>query len=100
MEPYFEFMQRTSQNSVGGEEGFLDAVAVVDVDVYVEDALVFLEKLQDGQHAVVDVAEPRGFLPFGVMETSAPVDGDVDRAFVDQVGAQDRACSAALLPFV
>ena len=35
----------------------LDAVAVVDVDVYVQDTRVVLEQLQDGQDDVVDVAK-------------------------------------------
>jgi copper chaperone CopZ len=44
---------------VGQVEGFLDAVAVVDVDVDVQHPRVVFEQLQDGQHQVVDVAKPR-----------------------------------------
>jgi len=36
-----------------------------------------LEQLEDGQHDVVDVAEPRGLGLLGVVESAGPVDGDV-----------------------
>ena len=53
-------MEGDGHDPVGGVEGLLDAVPVVDVDVDVEDPLVVLEQLEDGQHDVVDVAETRG----------------------------------------
>ncbi|CAD6909970.1 unnamed protein product, partial [Tilletia laevis] len=37
--------------------GLLDPVAVVDVDVYVEDAGVDAEELEDAEDDVIDVAE-------------------------------------------
>ena len=40
-----------------GQEGFLHAVAVVDVDVNVQHPLVVLEQLQDRQHNVIDIAK-------------------------------------------
>ena len=36
-----EFVERSGHDTVVGVEGFFDAVAVVDVDVDVEDAFVF-----------------------------------------------------------
>lgn len=92
-----------SHDSVCGVEGFLHPVTVVDVNVDVQHPLVvpgrnqrhlsndlrkevthrppasssLLEKLQDGQDDVIDVAEARGFRLLGVMETAGPVDGNV-----------------------
>ena len=42
---------------VGGVEGLLYPVPVVDIDIYVENPLVVLQQLQDSQHDIVDVAE-------------------------------------------
>ena len=53
----FVFVEGERHDAVGGPEGLLDAVAVVDVDVDVEHARVVQEELQDGEHDVVDVAE-------------------------------------------
>ena len=45
----------------GGRRGhLLDAVAVVNVDVNVEHALVVLEQLEDGEHLVMARARGRG----------------------------------------
>jgi hypothetical protein len=38
-------MERQSENSVGGEESLFDAIAVVDVDVNVEDSWMGPEEL-------------------------------------------------------
>jgi len=43
---------------------------VVHVDVDVEHALVFLQQLEDGQHAVVHVAETRCFLSLRVVQAA------------------------------
>ena len=50
-------MKRHGHDAVGGVEGLLHAVAVVNVDVDVQHTLVVLEQLQDGQHDVVDITE-------------------------------------------
>lgn len=83
MRAYFELVQRASEDSVGSEEGFFHAVAVVHIYVDVEDALVLLEQLEDREHAIVHVAEARRFLPLRVVQASRPVYRDVDRALVD-----------------
>lgn len=70
-------MEGAGHDAVGGVEGFFDAVAVVAVDVNVEDAGVGAEELEDAEDDVVDVAEAGGFVLFGVVEAAGPVDGDV-----------------------
>ena len=70
------FVEREGHDAVGGPEGLLDAVAVVDVDVDVEDARVVAEELQDGEYDVVDVAEAGCFGLFGVVQAAGPVDRD------------------------
>ena len=54
---FFVFVEGEGHDAVGGPEGLLDAVAMVDVDVDVEDARVVQEELQDGEDDVVNVAE-------------------------------------------
>ena len=46
-----------SHDPVGGVEGFLHPVAVVNVNIDIEDALMVLEQLKDGKHDVVHVAK-------------------------------------------
>ena len=50
---------------------------MVDVDVDIEHAGMMEEQLQDGEHDVVDVAEPRGLGLLGVVQPAGPVDGDL-----------------------
>ena len=83
-------VQTESHDAVGAVEGLLDAVAVVDVDVDVQDAGVDLEQLEDGQDNVIDVAEAGGLGLLGVMESPGPVDGDVGVVVVEADGAVDR----------
>ena len=70
------FVEGERHDAVGGPEGLFDTVAVVDVDVNVEDAGVVEQELQDRQHNVVDVAESGGFCFLGVVEPAGPVDCD------------------------
>ncbi len=46
------FMEGAGHDPVGGIEGFLDAVAVVDVDVDVQDALLEAEELDDTEYNI------------------------------------------------
>ena len=67
-----EVMQRVSAGRLiaDGESlrpDLLDAVAVVDVYVNVQHALMPLEQFQDGEHNVVDVTETRCFRALGMM---------------------------------
>ncbi|KAJ6264428.1 Chromatin modification-related protein png1 [Drechslerella dactyloides] len=74
-------------DAVGGPEGLFDAVAVVDVDVDVEDARVVAEQLEDGQDDVIDVAEAGRLRFLSVVQAAAPVDGDVGLAVDELAGA-------------
>mmetsp|Transcript_22290 Transcript_22290/g.37806 ORF Transcript_22290/g.37806 Transcript_22290/m.37806 type:complete len:201 (-) Transcript_22290:18-620(-) len=66
-------MKREGHDAVGGVKRFLDAVAVMNVDVNVEHALVKLEQLHNAQHNVVDIAEARRFALLRVMQSACPV---------------------------
>mmetsp|Transcript_30866 Transcript_30866/g.106707 ORF Transcript_30866/g.106707 Transcript_30866/m.106707 type:complete len:392 (+) Transcript_30866:254-1429(+) len=68
----------------------LDAVAVVDVDVDVEDARVVLQQLQNRQDDVVDVTKTRSLRLFRVVEASRPIDGNVGIAGVELRRAVER----------
>ena len=71
------FVEGESHNPVGGEEGLLNAVAVVHVDVNVQHTWVVPEQLQNREHNVVDIAESRRFGFFSVVEPAGPVYRDV-----------------------
>lgn len=70
------FVEGEGHDAVGGPEGLLHAVAVVDVDVDVQDARVVAQELEDGEDDVVDVAEAGGLGFLGVVEPAGPVDRD------------------------
>ena len=70
-------MEGDSHDPVRGVEGLLHAVPVVDVDVDVQDPLVVLEQLKDGEDDVVDITEAGCFALLGVVESSRPVDCNV-----------------------
>ncbi len=79
-------VERDGHDAVGGEEGLLDAVAVMHVNVDVQHARVDAQQLQDGEHNVVDVAEARRLGPLGVMQPAAPGYGDVGLVAADLAG--------------
>lgn len=74
----FEFVEGARKHAVGEQKGLFNAIAVMHVDIDVDHSLKSLKQLHNGEHTVVDVAEPGGLLPLGVMESATPVDGDVD----------------------
>ena len=80
-------MKGDRHDAIGRVKGFLDAVAVVDVNVDVEHALVVFEELERCEYDVVDVAEAGCLALFGVMEAAGPVDADVGLAVVQLGGA-------------
>jgi len=49
----------------------------VDINIDVQNALVVLEELEDGEDDVIDIAEAGGLALLGVVEPAGPVDGDV-----------------------
>ncbi len=70
-------------DSVRGVKGFLDAVAVVNVYIDVDDALMIFQEFEYGDDDVVDVAEAGRLRLFGVMQAAGPVDGDVRLLLVE-----------------
>ena len=88
-----ELVERGRHDAVGRVEGLLDAVAVVDVDVDVQDARVVPQELEDGEDDVVDVAEARRLALLGVVEAAGPVDGDVGLGVDQTAGGAEGAAS-------
>mmetsp|Transcript_15020 Transcript_15020/g.42583 ORF Transcript_15020/g.42583 Transcript_15020/m.42583 type:complete len:265 (+) Transcript_15020:491-1285(+) len=80
-------VEAAGHDAVGGVERLFDAVAVVDIYVNVQHALVVFEELENGQHAVVDVAKPAGLRLLGVVQAAGPVDDDVRGAGVEALRA-------------
>jgi hypothetical protein len=82
-------MERHRHYPVTRVKGFLNAVTMVHVDVYVEHAIVVFEELKDRKNDVVHIAEPAGFLLLGVMQTATPVYRDVGAFVVEFYGCVD-----------
>ena len=60
-------MEGDAHDAVGGPEGLFDAVAVMDVDVDVQNTRVVAKELKYCEDNVVDIAEARCFALFGVV---------------------------------
>jgi len=61
-------METNSETPIRCPKSFLHPIPMMAVDVNVDHSLVFLQQLKNGEHAVVDIAEPRSFKFLGVME--------------------------------
>jgi len=57
-EVIFELMERAGHNSVSEVKGFLHAVSVVNIDIYIEHSLVSFEELQNSKNTIIYIAEP------------------------------------------
>lgn len=57
-EVILELMEGASHDPIGQIEGLLNTIAMVDIDIDIEHSLVGLEQLQNGKHAIVDIAKP------------------------------------------
>ena len=59
-------------------EGELDAVAVVGVDIEVDDAASLLEKILDSDDNIIEVAEPGCVIRAGMMEAARGTEDKID----------------------
>jgi len=75
-----ELVEAEGEHTVRAVKGFLDAVAVMHVDVDVEDADEVSEQAEDADNDVVDVAEAVGLALLGVVQSTASVDCNVSAA--------------------
>ena len=86
-----KLVERARHHAVGRVESLLDTIAVVNVDVDVENALMVLEQLEDCEDAVVNVAKSARFRLFGVVESSRPVDDNIALVAIESLCAPYRA---------
>ena len=77
-------MQGQRQNTYVVAEGRLDAVAVVDVDVYVQNTIELFEEDVDAERDVVYVAETTRPIVPRVVHSSAPIYGHSVRSVVEK----------------
>lgn len=70
-------MEGYGHNSVGGIKSFFHAVAMMNVNVDVQDTLMVFQKLENGQDNVVDITEAGSFGLLGVVKSTGPVDGNI-----------------------
>ena len=83
-------VKRNGHDAIGEIEGLLNAVAVVNVDVDVENARVPFQEFENGDDDVVHVAESGRFVLLRVVKSARPIDGDVRRVGVQFHGAVER----------
>lgn len=67
------FVQRNAHNAVCVVESILYAIAMMNVNVNVQDARVVAKELLNGEHNIVDIAEARALTLSRVMQASCPV---------------------------
>ena len=76
-EVFAKFVKRARHDAVSRVERFFDAVTVVAIDVDIQHAGIYAQKLQYSKHYVIDIAEAAGLLPLCVVKTACPVDANV-----------------------
>lgn len=57
-EVILELMEGASHDPIGQIEGLLNTITMVDIDIDIQHSLVGLKQLQNGKHAIVDIAKP------------------------------------------
>lgn len=71
------FVKAARHDAICGVESLLDPIAVMAVDVDVENAWVYTQKLQNSQHNIIDIAEPGCFSFLGMVQASCPINCNV-----------------------
>lgn len=74
---FAKFVETACHNSVRRVECLFDAITMMTVDVNIQDTRISAQKFDNAEDDIVDVAEPRSFPLFGMVQSSCPVDGDV-----------------------
>lgn len=80
-------VEADGHDSVRQEEGLFDAVSVVNIYIHVHHTLEIFKQFQDGEHNVIDIAEPGGFRLARVVQPACPVDANISFLVDDQPGA-------------
>lgn len=72
-------MEPARHHTVHGVKRLLDAIAMITIDIDIQDAQIRAQKLERAEGNVVGVAEPGGKISrfFSVLQPSCPVDHDV-----------------------
>ena len=70
-------METAGHNSVRRVERLFNAITMVTIDVDIQNARISAQEFNNAEDDIVDVAEPRGFSLFGVVQSPCPVNGDV-----------------------
>ena len=99
-EPLPRFVDRDSHRSFSIVEPGLDAIAVVDIDVDVEDAEALVDEMFDGDHGVVEYAEAGRAVTHGMVVHTARGDEGVfglavEDAFSGEHDTSGRECSVS-----
>ena len=81
-----KFVEATGQNTICGIEGLFDAITVVAVDVYVENARESAEEFKNREYDVIYIAKTRSLALLCVMEAASPVDSNVGSAIIEPLG--------------
>ena len=80
-------METDRHHSISCVERLFYTIAMMYIDVDIQDSIMIFEKLKDSQHYIIDVAEATGLLLFSVMQATCPIDGDVSRTMVQFDGS-------------
>lgn len=78
-----KLVKGSRHNPVRRIKGLLYPIAVVNVNIHVQYTRVRLEELEDGQHAVINVAKARRLRFLSVVQAARPVEGDFGSARVE-----------------
>lgn len=93
-------VERCSEDAISCQESLLNSIAVMAVNVYVQDALVCLKELKDAQDTVIDVAEAASLELLGVMEATGPINCDIRLISCKFCASKESSCCVTLAVLV
>ena len=88
-EVIFKLMRAEGEHPVCGVEGLFHAVAMMNINIDIQDSLVHFQQFKYGQHDIVDIAEATGLGLLGVMKPARPVDDRLVRLLVQHFSGHD-----------
>jgi hypothetical protein len=72
-----ELVKRNCHYAIGGVKSFFHTVAMMNIDIDIQHALMDFKKLENGEHDVVNVTKPGRFVLLCVVQSTSPINDRV-----------------------
>lgn len=93
-------MEGNSEDAISCQEGLLNTIAMMTIDVDIEYTLVCLEKLKNTKDAIIDIAKAACLKLFCVVKSSSPIHSDVRLTLCELSAGKERPSCVSLTIFI